>query len=161
MNMNSCPHTEKILEFRLGLLTGVKAQAFKEHLDKCPICQRELQLESAIEKELSMELNPGFIEEYVRARVQAQRMTDMRSFWLYTVRVAIYGVVAAISGLVVIPLIMKFLLGLHLDLVIDINNLSRLVMHVTDLTHSPMFIIGFSIILLIASSIYLFAYMRE
>jgi hypothetical protein len=161
MNMKSCPHTEKILEFRLGLLTGVEAQAFKEHLDTCPICQRELQLESTIEKELSKELNPGFIEEFVHARVQAQRMIDTRSFWLYTVRVAIYGIVAAISGLVLIPLLMKFLLGPDLDVVIDMSNLSRLVMRVMDLTHSPMFIIGFGTILLIASSIYLFAYMRE
>jgi hypothetical protein len=151
MNMNSCPHSEKILEFRLGLLTGVEAQAFKEHCVKCPMCQRALQLELAIEKELSMELNPGFIEKYVRARVQAQHMTDMRSFWLYTVRVASYGVVAAISGLVVIPLLVKFLSELRLDPVV----------RVMDLIPSPILTIGFGIILLIASSIYSLVSIRE
>jgi len=109
--MNSCPQAEKIVDYCLDELTDREKENFQTHLKTCDICQRELRIETAIENELSEEFDPGFIENRIRARLQLRQAQDMRSFWLYTFRMAVYGVTAAVAAFILIPLLLKSLLG--------------------------------------------------
>jgi hypothetical protein len=38
----TCPDADDLGDFHLGLLSGAKARAIKEHLTRCPFCSREL-----------------------------------------------------------------------------------------------------------------------
>lgn len=114
--MNSCQHAEKIIEYRLNQLTEEEKTEFETHLKSCEICQQELQVEMAIENELSAELDPGFIENRIRARLQLRQARDVRSFWLYAFRMAVYGVTATIVSMLLLPVLLKFPLSSVLDL---------------------------------------------
>lgn len=161
MRMNSCQHTEKLLAYRLGLLTESEAREFEHHLEECPVCQRELKIESAIEGELSVEFQPGFIETRVRAHVQLRQARDMRSFWLYSMRIAIYGVVAIVIGLTLMPFILKFPFAQLFDLSNLISGISQLTSRITIPAYGFLFIIGLGYILTILSSIYSFARIQK
>ena len=108
--MNSCPQAEKIVAYCLGELTGREKEDFEIHLKSCEICRRELSVEMAIENELSSEFDPGFIENRIMTRVQLKQNQNMRAFWLYTFRMAVYGITAAIAAFVLIPMLSKSLI---------------------------------------------------
>lgn len=114
--MNSCPQAEKITDYCLGALADNEKEEFEIHLKSCRVCQHELAVEMAIENELSEEFEPGFIENRIRARLELRQAQDMRSFWLYAFRMAVYGLTAAIVGFVLIPFLLKFPLKSMLDL---------------------------------------------
>ena len=114
--MNSCPQTEKIVDYCLSELTGKEKENFEMHLKSCTICQHELALEIAIENELVQEFDPGFVENRIRARLQLRQAQDMRSFWLYTFRMVVYGITAAIAAFVLIPFLFKIPLRSFPDL---------------------------------------------
>ncbi len=114
--MNSCQHAEKIVDYRLNQLTEEEKAVFEAHLKSCEICQHELQVEMAIENELSAELDPGFIENRIKARLQLRQARDVRSFWLYAFRMAVYGVTATIVSMILLPVLLKFPLSSVLDL---------------------------------------------
>ncbi|MGB7054251.1 MAG: hypothetical protein WBE28_02895 [bacterium] len=106
--MNSCPQAEKIIYYCLGALADKEKEEFEIHLKSCKVCQHELGIEMAIENELSEEFEPGFVENRIRARLELRQAQDMRSFWLYAFRMAVYGLTAAIVGFVLIPFLLKF-----------------------------------------------------
>jgi anti-sigma factor RsiW len=114
--MNFCPQAEKIIDYCLNQLTDEERKEFQTHLESCKICQRELALEMAIENELAQEFDPGFVENRIKVRLQLQQERDMRSFWLYAFRMAVYGISAAIAGFVLIPLLSRFIDGSVPDL---------------------------------------------
>jgi hypothetical protein len=114
--MNSCQHAEKIIEYRLNQLTEEEKTEFETHLKSCEICQQESQVEMAIENELSAELDPGFIENRIKAHLQLRQARDVRSFWLYAFRMAVYGVTATIVSVILLPVLLKFPLSSVLDL---------------------------------------------
>ena len=114
--MNSCQHAEKIIEYRLNQLTEEEKTKFETHLKSCEICQQELQVEIAIENDLSAELDPGFIENRIKARLQLRQARDVRSFWLYAFRMAVYGVTATIVSMILLPVLLKLPLPSVLDL---------------------------------------------
>ena len=148
--MKSCQHAEKLVAYRLDLLSREEMKEFDAHLKVCAVCQREFEIESAIEKELSMEFEPGFIESRVLARAQVRKSQDMRSFWLYALRMAIYGVVAMVVGIFFIPFILEFPIGKYLDITRYTSGLSML----TSLPHTFFLIIAAGYILIIISSLY-------
>jgi hypothetical protein len=154
--MKSCQHAEKIVAYRLGLLSREEMKEFEAHLKVCTVCQQELAIESAIEKELSMELEPGFIESRVLARVQVRRSQDMRSFWLYALRMAIYGVVAMVVGIFFIPMILEFPIGQYLDISRYTSGLSMLM----SVPHTVFLFIAVGYILIFISSLYSLKRMR-
>jgi hypothetical protein len=114
--MNSCPHAEKIIDYQLQQLTEEEKAEFETHLISCEICQQELQVETAIESELSAELEPGFVENRIMTRLQLRQARNMRSFWLYTFRMAVYGVTAAVVSMILLPVLLKLPLPSGLDL---------------------------------------------
>lgn len=114
--MNSCPHADKIIDYHLGQLSEDEKMAFEVHLKSCKICQHELQVELAIENELSDEMQPGFIEARIKARLQLRRSMDVRGFLLYAYRTAVYAVTAVVVGLILVPFLLKLPLFVHLDL---------------------------------------------
>jgi anti-sigma factor RsiW len=116
MKMNFCPHAEKIVDYCLDAWAGKDREEFERHLETCEVCQRELRIEKAVENELSEEFDPGFIENRVRVRLQLWQAQDIRSFWLYTFRVAVSGIAAAIAGFVLIPMLVRFLSGVSPNL---------------------------------------------
>lgn len=161
MRMNFCQHTEKLLAYRLGLLTETEAREFEHHLEMCSVCQRELKIESAIEGELSVEFQPGFIENKIRARMQLLHARDMRSFWLYAFRMAIYAVVAIVFGSVTIPFILSFPSTQFAHLSKLFNSLSQLMGRITTPAHGFFFLIGLGSFLIIISSFYSFVHIRR
>lgn len=155
--MNSCQHTKQLITYRLGLLTEKEKKEFEKHIKECKICQRELKLESVIENELSIELQPGFIEERVCAHVRLRQARSMRSFWLYALRMTIYGVAASVVGLVLFPLILKFPFG-------ELLNLSKLVSGLsapTSPAYISLLIMGTGYLLIILSSLYSLIHIRR
>ncbi len=160
MNKNSCPHKEKVLELRLGLLNAAEAQEFEAHLDKCSVCQHELQLESIVEEELSKEMDPGFIEESIRARIRMQKDYGMRSFWLYALRMAAYGIVAAVISVTIIPFLVRYLSEEHINIANTTTSLSGWSVQFLAYLNEPLFVVSLGFILLIASSVYSFVYSR-
>ncbi len=109
--MNYCPRSDKITEYCLGVLVGKEKEDFEKHLGSCKKCQYELEVEKALRAELSEEFNPGFIEGKLRMRMELLGAQDIRSFWLYTFRMAVTGISAAIAGFVLIPMLVRFLFG--------------------------------------------------
>jgi anti-sigma factor RsiW len=114
--MNSCPHAEKIIDYQLQQLTEEEKAEFEAHLRSCEICQQELQVEMAIENDLTAELEPGFIENRIMTRLQLQQARDMRPFWLYSLRMVVYGVTATIVSMILLPVLLKLPLPSGLDL---------------------------------------------
>ena len=154
--MKSCPYVENIIAYRLGLLTEEKTRKFEDHLKICSLCQQELRIESAIDKELSVEFQPEFIENRVVARVQVRKAQDMRSFWLYALRMSVYGIVAMIVGMFFIPYILEFPIVQYLDISRYIGRLSTLV----NVPYALFFIVATGYILIIISSLYSFNRIR-
>ncbi len=161
MKRNSCQYTEKLLAYRLGLLTETEAREFEHHLEVCSICQREFKIESTIEKELSVELQPGFIESRVRTRVQVQQTQNGRFFWLYAFRMAVYAVVAMVFGSIIIPSILKFPSVQLFDFGQLVSSLSQLTGRMTIHAYGFVFIIGVGSVLIIVSSFYSLVHMQR
>jgi predicted anti-sigma-YlaC factor YlaD len=63
--MNFCPESEKIRALRSGSLSAEETRRFQSHLEDCPACRQELQVESAIDRELVFEYQPPEIESPV------------------------------------------------------------------------------------------------
>jgi hypothetical protein len=154
MKRNSCQHIEKLLAYRLGLLTETEAREFEHHLEVCPLCQREFKIESTIEKELSVELQPGFIERRVRTRIQVQQTQNGGFFWLYAFRMAVYAVVAMVFGSVIIPFILKFPSAQFFDFSKLVGSLSQFMDRITVPAYGFVFIIALGSVLIIVSSLY-------
>jgi len=154
--MKSCPHAENIVAYRLGLLAEEKAREFEAHVKVCSVCQQELRIESAIDNELSVEFQPEFIENRVLARVQVRRAQDGRSFWLYALRMLVYGIVAMVVGMFFIPYILEFPIGQYLDISRYLSGLSTLV----SVPHAFFFIVAAGYILIVISSLYSFNRIR-
>jgi hypothetical protein len=158
--MNSCPHVKEIIDYLLHRLTEEQRTAFEAHLKSCSVCQHELAIETAVEDELSVELQPGVIEHTIMTRLEVQKDKDMRSFWLYSYRTAVLGIAAAIACFVLLPYLLKFPLD-------SLPGLSKHVAGFADFfgglaTIDPIFLfMGFGYFLLIASSIYALAHMRR
>jgi len=155
--MNFCQHSKQIISYHLGLLTEREKEEFEKHVHVCDICQRELKIESVIENELSVEWQPGFIEERVCARVRLREARGMRSFWLYALRMVIYGVVAGVVSLVLFPLISRFPFSQVFDLSKIASGLSAL----TGPASTSMIIIGIGYLFIILSSLYSLSHIRE
>jgi hypothetical protein len=81
----------------------------------------------------------------------------MRSFWLYALRMVIYGVVAGVVGLVLFPLILRFPFSQVFDLSKIASGLSAL----TGLASTSMIIIGIGYLFIILSSLYSLSRIRE
>ena len=161
MKKNSCQHNEKIVTYCLGLLSEKERKEFENHLQTCSLCQRELQIESGIEKVLGVELEPGFIESKVLTRVRLHQAKDMRSFWLYSLRMAIYGVAAIVLGLIFSSFLLRFPFAQYFDIGKYISSLSGLPGQAMASTYFVFFIIGVGYILIILSSLYSFARLQK
>ena len=114
--MNYCPQADRIIAYCWGELTVEDRENFEMHLKSCEICQHELGIERAIEGELSTEFDPGFIESKVRMRLQLLPVRDIWSFRLYTFRMAVSGISAAIAAFFLIPMLVRFLFGISPNL---------------------------------------------
>ncbi len=155
--MNFCQHTKQIIAYRLGLLTEREKKEFEKHVQVCDICQRELKIESVIENDLSVEWQPGFIEERVCAHVRLREARGMRSFWLYALRMVIYGVVAGVIGLALFPLILRF----PFSQVFDFSKIAGGLSALTGPTSFSMIITGIGYLFIILSSLYSLSHIRE
>ncbi len=155
MKKNSCQYTEKIIAYRLGLLAAQEKEEFDRHLAQCAVCQRELQIESAIEQELAVELQPGFIEQRVRAQVQLRQAQRMTPFWLYALRMAVYGIVGCTIGLMVIRYVLTFP-GVQLDIAQGFNALSSLTG-----SYTVPLIIGIGYVFIFVTSFYSLVHRRQ
>lgn len=158
--MNYCPHADEVIDYTLHRLTGKKKSAFEAHLEFCSLCQRELAIEMAVGNELSVELQPGFIEQRIIERLDVYRQRDMRSFWLYSYRIVVLGIAAAIACFVLLPYVLRF----------PINSLPALSKQTAALAdffgglapvNPILLVIGCGYIALIASSIYALGHVRR
>jgi hypothetical protein len=161
MNMSSCPHSKKILEYVLGLLPEREKEKFKQHLQDCTVCQQELQLETLVGKELAVELLPGYIEERVHARLALRKSFRARFSLLYALRMAAYGVTAVVIALVLPPLILRFPFGQHIDIATYINGLAAAVRGMLPSVQLSFVIAGLGATFMVASVVYSLAHLRK
>jgi hypothetical protein len=160
MNMNSCQHVDKIIDYHLGYLSEDQKVAFEAHLKSCKMCQRELQVELAIEEELSEKLQPGFVEARIKARLQLRRTMDVRAFLLYVYRTAVYAVTAAMVGLVLVPFLLKLPLSTPLDLSRYTNGLAGLLNKLLP-ANNLFIVIGLCYMLFVVTSVFSLARIRR
>ena len=158
--MNSCKHLGKVIDYRLHRLTDEQEKEFEAHLESCAVCQRELAIERAIEEELSVELEPGYIESQIIARWRLRREQGVQSFWLYAYRVIALGITAAVVIFVLLPFLLKFPLKSFFESSQFTSALERLLGGLPAV--NPIFVaVGFGYILLVASSIFTLVRMRR
>lgn len=161
MNMNSCQYSEKILDYVLGLLPEREKEEFKQHLQSCAVCQRELRLETTIGDELAAELQPGYIEERVHAKLMLRKTFRARFSWLYALRMAAYGVTAIVLAFVLPPIILRFPFGQHIDVTTYFGNIATSVQHMLPSIQLSFLIVGLGSTFMVASVIYSLAYLRK
>jgi hypothetical protein len=150
--MNSCEHLDKAIDYLLHRLTDEQKKEFEVHLESCAVCQRELAIELAIEEELSVELEPGFIEGGTMARLSLRREQGIRSFWLYAYRVIVLGITAAVVVFILFPFLLRFPVRSFFEMSRFASGLERLLEGLPQI--NPIFVAaGFGYALLIASSV--------
>ncbi len=158
--MNSCEHADKVIDYRLHRLTGEQKKEFETHLGSCAVCRREMAIELAIEDELSIELEIGFIEGRTMVRLRLRREQGLRSFWLYAFRVVVLGIAAAVVVFTLFPILFRFPLKSFFEIGQDTSGLARLFEGLPQI--NPIFVaVGFGYVLLIASSVYTFLRARR
>ncbi len=159
--MNSCQHSEKILEYVLGLLPERENEEFKKHLQSCAVCQRELRVETNIEKELAVELQPGYIEERVHVKLALRQTLRVGFSWLYALRMAAYGVTVMVLALVLPPIILRFPFSQQLDVTTYFDSFATIARRMLPSIQLSFLIVGLGATFMIASVIYSFAYLRK
>jgi len=159
--MNSCPHNEKILEYVLDLLPEREKEEFKRHLQNCAVCQQELELETTVGKELAVELQPGYIEERVHAKLVLGETFRARFSWLYALRMAVYGVTAVVLALVLPPIILHFPFGQHIDVTAYFDSLAMMAHRMLPSIQLSFLIVGLGATFMVVSVVYSLAYLRK
>lgn len=158
--MNSCEHLDRVIDYRLQRMTDEQKKEFESHLESCAVCQHELAIEMAIEDELSVKLEPGFIEGRTMARLRLRREQGLRSFWLYAFRVVVLGIAAAVIVFTLFPFLFRFPLKSFFEVGQYTSRLARLLEGLPQI--NPIFVAaGFGYVLLIASSVYTFLRTRR
>jgi anti-sigma factor (TIGR02949 family) len=82
--MNSCSRSDDVLAYLTGLLEGEEKALFEKHLEDCPACRRELDLERALQSGLSECTLPDAAPAELRPAVLAGMLTVRRPrfpFW--------------------------------------------------------------------------------
>lgn len=161
MNMNSCPHSEKILEYVLNLLSKEEREEFRKHLQSCTACQKELQLETAIDRELAVELQPGYIEEHVHAKLKARQTFGVGFSWLYALRMASYAVTAIVVAFVLPPIILRFPFVQRIDVIQYFGTIATSVHRMLPSIQLSFLLTGFGAMFMVASIVYSLAYLRK
>ncbi|HIE06133.1 MAG TPA: hypothetical protein EYP58_04960 [bacterium (Candidatus Stahlbacteria)] len=157
--MGSCQYRDKILDYRLGLLDAGDEKAFQVHLESCPICRKELQVESEIDKELSAELEPGAIEHLVIARLRLLKSADPATSLFELIRMGIYAAASIIGGFVILPIILKIP---YKVLSLDFSIFSQLGNYLNTFINTHIIIIGLvGVLFLISSTILSLRIIRE
>jgi anti-sigma factor RsiW len=107
--MNSCLYSKDIPAYRLGLLSDGKRKAFEEHLRTCTFCQHEMQVEAALDRELTARIDPGDIESFIIAKVRLIKNMQPRESWQYLFQVVSYVVTAMTLLWVFVPMILNLI----------------------------------------------------
>jgi hypothetical protein len=121
MKMNSCQHSDKVIDYMLGLLPPEQHKEFESHLTTCSACRREMKLESLITSEFEKTMEPGHIEQMVLAKLRLRREMNKGFSWGYAVRGAAYGLAAATLGFVFIPPVLSFLIRALNDMIPELR----------------------------------------
>jgi hypothetical protein len=158
--MNSCQHAKDVIAYQLGSLDNGERKRFEAHLKQCPGCQKEIQIEGIVKEELSQKLEPGLIEQHVLANLRLRKSIKPRLSWLYIFRMGIYALAMITGGLIVIPWLLEYPIGMLLNLNIDFNLLGELSV-LSDFFNYP-YILGAIVLILIGvSSIYSYKLLHE
>ena len=83
MKMNSCPDKNDLIAYCLGMLGQNERKLIEEHVAACVRCRQAIQVESAIDKELSTKMDPGNIEDTIIQRLQVYKELRITSWWAY------------------------------------------------------------------------------
>jgi anti-sigma factor RsiW len=103
--MNSCPESKKIRALRSGSLSAEEVKRFHNHLASCPACRQELQVESAIDRELVFEYQPPEIEGSVLRELKLLDLAEPAVRRRDSYKYLIYAVLLAVFGTLVMPLL--------------------------------------------------------
>ncbi len=87
MKMNSCPEKNELIAYRLDMLDHKERTLIEEHIAVCRHCRHAMEVESAIDKELSFKMDPGNIEDTVLRKLRVYRELRTRPWWSYPVYV--------------------------------------------------------------------------
>jgi hypothetical protein len=96
--MNSCPESEKIQALRSGSLSAEEARLMQSHIATCPACRQELEVETAIDRELALDIHAPKIEDSVLRGLKIlglaeaeDRGHDFYKYLLYAVLIVVFG----------------------------------------------------------------------
>lgn len=81
--MSSCPGKNDLIAYCLGMLGQKERKLIEEHIAICQHCRQAIQVEIAIDKELSTRMDPGNIEDTILQRLQVYRELRTTSWWAY------------------------------------------------------------------------------
>jgi len=96
--MNSCPESEKIQALRSGSLSAEEARLMQSHIETCPACRQELEVETAIDRELALEIRAPEIEASVLRELKILGLAeagdsrhDFYKYLLYAALIVVFG----------------------------------------------------------------------
>ena len=112
-------------------------------------------------KELALELQPGYIEEHVHARLKLRQTQSLRFSWLYAFRMGVYGVTAMVLALFLPPIILKFPFGQQIDFAAYFNGLAALTARLLPSIQFSFLVVGLGSTFMIASVLYSLAFLRK
>ena len=158
--MSSCQHAKDIMAYQLGLLDKASSKQFEDHLKKCLVCQKEMQLQTIVREELSQELKPGMIEQRILANLRLRKSLKPRLSWLYIIRMTIYGIAMMTGAFIIIPWLLEYPISRLFNLNINFNLLDNIAVF-SNIFNYPI-IFGFIMLILVgASSVYSYKLLHE
>ena len=158
--MSSCQRAKDIIAYQLGLLSSSEKKRFEDHLNKCPVCQQEMQVESIIKEELAQKLQPGKIEQRVLANLRFRQSLAPQFSWLYIIRMGIYALAMMTGAFVIIPWLLEYPISRLLNLNINFNPFSEIAV-LSNIFNHPFIFAFFILILVGASTVYSYKLLRE
>lgn len=100
--MNSCPESEKIRAWRSGSLSAEETRRLQSHIEACPACRQELDIETAIDRELALGIRPPEIEGSVLRALRTLDLADAKDgrhdfykYLLYAALIMVFGSLVA------------------------------------------------------------------
>lgn len=79
---------------------------FKSHLETCTVCQKELLIEAAIDKELLYEYPAEGIETTVLGELRLRQIAERTEGWRVRQKYLVYAMMLAVFGFMILPWVM-------------------------------------------------------
>ena len=155
--MNSCPESEKIRALRSGSLSAEETRRLQSHIKTCSACRQELDIETAIDRELALEIRPPEIEGTVLQALRTLDLADAKDGRQDFYKYIFFAALILIFGSLVAP----YLIHVPTDWIGRIFSAERLRPLVDAFRSNLPFAIGIGAALMFVSLIFSFPRLRK